>query len=120
MKQTRYLIILLFFAVLITTAISCKRGGTTTHTSAVSHDSAYARFDVAQSFYNSNQHDSLIAVAPEILDFLRDNQEWRLYYILWQYVAEDYVGSMSLMKPQRRYWRCRKMPSHVTTRLDWP
>ena len=91
MKQTRYLIILLFFAVLITTAISCKRGGTTPQSSAVSHDSAYARFDVAQSFYNCNQHDSLIAVAPEILEFLRDNQEWRLFYILWQYVAEDYV-----------------------------
>ena len=91
MKQSRFLPILLLFAVLITTAISCKRGSTTTHTSAVSHDSAYARFDVAQSFYNSNQHDSLIAVAPEILEFLRDNQEWRLYYILWQYVAEDYV-----------------------------
>ena len=91
MKQSRFLPILLLFAVLITIAISCKRGSTTTHPSAVSHDSAYARFDVAQSFYNSNQHDSLIAVAPEILDFLRDNQEWRLYYILWQYVAEDYV-----------------------------
>ena len=76
MKQSRFLPILLLFAVLITTAISCKRGSTTTYPSAVSHDSAYARFDVAQSFYNSNQHDSLIAVAPEILDFLRDNQEW--------------------------------------------
>ena len=91
MKQSRFLPILLLFAVLITTAISCKRGGTTTQSSVVSHDSAYARFDVAQNFYNCNQHDSLIAVAPEILDFLRDNQEWRLYYILWQYVAEDYV-----------------------------
>ena len=91
MKRSRFLPILLLFAVLITTAISCKRGGTTTHPSAVSHDSAYARFDVAQNYYNSNQHDSLIAVAPEILEFLRDNQEWRLYYILWQYVAEDYV-----------------------------
>ena len=91
MKQTRYLLILLLFAVLITTAISCKRGSVSPQRSAVSHDSAYARFDVAQNFYNCNQHDSLIAVAPEILDFLRDNQEWRLYYILWQYVAEDYV-----------------------------
>ena len=91
MKRSRFLPILLLLAVLITTAISCKRGGTTTHPSAVSHDSAYARFDVAQNYYNSNQHDSLIAVAPEILEFLRDNQEWRLYYILWQYVAEDYV-----------------------------
>ena len=91
MKQTRYLLVLLFLAVLFTTAISCKRGVTALQGSAVSHDSAYARFAVAQNFYNNNQHDSLIAAAPEILEFLRDNQEWRLYYILWQYVAEDYV-----------------------------
>ena len=91
MKYQRCYPLLLLLAVLITTAISCKHGGTTTHSSVVSHDSAYARFDVAQTFYNNNEHDSLIAVAPEILEFLRDNQEWRLFYILWQYVAEDYV-----------------------------
>ena len=91
MKQTRYLLVLLFLAVLFTTAISCKRSVTAPQGSAVSHDSAYARFAVAQNFYNNNQHDSLIAAAPEILEFLRDNQEWRLYYILWQYVADDYV-----------------------------
>ncbi len=91
MKHRRYYPLLLLLAVLITTTISCKRGGTTTKSSVVSHDSAYARFDVAQNYYNNNEHDSLIAVAPEILEFLRDNQEWRLFYILWQYVAEDYV-----------------------------
>ena len=91
MKQTRYLLVLLLLAVLFTTAISCKRSVTAPQGSAVSHDSAYARFAVAQNFYNNNQHDSLIAAAPEILEFLRDNQEWRLYYILWQYVADDYV-----------------------------
>ena len=91
MKHRRYYPLLLLLVVLVTTAISCKHGGTTTQSSVVSHDSAYARFDVAQAFYNNNQHDSLIAAAPEILEFLRDNQEWQLYYILWQYVAEDYV-----------------------------
>ena len=91
MKQTRYLLVLLFLAVLFTTAISCKRGVIALQGSALSQDSVYARFAVAQNFYNNNQHDSLIAAAPEILEFLRDNQEWRLYYILWQYVAEDYV-----------------------------
>ena len=91
MKERRFLPILLLLVVLITTAISCKHGGTTAKSAVVSHDSAYARFDVAQSFYNNNEHDSLIAAAPAILEFLRDNQEWQLYYILWQYVAEDYV-----------------------------
>ena len=91
MKERRFLTILLLLVVIISTTVSCKRGGTATKSSVVSHDSAYARFDVAQTFYNSNQHDSLIAVAPEILELLRDNQEWQLYYIMWQYVAEDYV-----------------------------
>ena len=91
MKQTRYLLVLLLLAVLFSTAISCKRGVIALQGSALSQDSVYARFAVAQNFYNNNQHDSLIAAAPEILEFLRDNQEWRLYYILWQYVAEDYV-----------------------------
>ena len=92
MKQRRFYPVLLLFAVLLFTAVfSCKHDASPAKHTKVSHDSAYARFDVAQNYYNSNQHDSLIAVAPEILEFLRDNQEWRLYYILWQYVAEDYV-----------------------------
>ena len=91
MKQSRYLLFLLLFAVLITTAISCKPGGAPASHSGVSHDSAYARYYVAERLYNNDQHDSLVAVAPEILDFLRENKEWQLYYILWQTLAEDYV-----------------------------
>ena len=92
MKQRRFYPVLLLFAVLLFTAVfSCKHDASPAKHTKVSHDSAYARFDVAQTFYNNNEHDSLIAVAPEILEFLRDNEEWQLYYILWQYVAEDYV-----------------------------
>ena len=46
---------------------------------------------MVQKYYNNDQHDSLLLVAPETLDFLRKQQSWQLYYILWQYLAEDHV-----------------------------
>ena len=91
MKQTRFLPILLLLAVLITTAVSCKRDGASARHSGVSYDSVYARFSVAQRYYNNDQHDSLLMVAPKTLEFLRQQKNWQLYYILWQYLAEDHV-----------------------------
>ena len=91
MKQSRFLPILLLFAVLITTGVSCKRDGASARHSGVSYDSVYARFSVAQRYYNNDQHDSLLMVAPETLEFLRQQKNWQLYYILWQYLAEDHV-----------------------------
>ena len=75
----------------MTTAISCKRDGASARHSDVSYDSVYARFSVAQRYYNNDQHDSLLMVAPETLEFLRQQKNWQLYYILWQYLAEDHV-----------------------------
>lgn len=92
MKQRRFYPVLLLFAVLLITAVfSCKQGSSPVKGSKVNHDSAFARYSIAQKLFNNNQHDSLLKVAPEILDFLRENQEWELYYILWQSVAEDHV-----------------------------
>lgn len=91
MKQTRFFPILLLLAVLITTAVSCKRDGASVRHSGVSYDSVYARFSVAQRYYNNDQHDSLLMVAPKTLEFLRQQKNWQLYYILWQYLAEDHV-----------------------------
>ena len=91
MKQTRFFPILLLLAVLITTAVSCKRDGASARHSGVSYDSVYARFSVAQRYYNNDQHDSLLMVAPKTLEFLRQQKNWQLYYILWQYLAEDHV-----------------------------
>ena len=91
MKYRRYYPLLLLLAVLTVAIVSCKRGSSSANRSTVSYDSVYARFYVAQKYYNNDQHDSLLLVAPETLEFLRQQQSWQLYYILWQYLAEDHV-----------------------------
>lgn len=91
MKARRLLPILLLLVVLISTSISCKHRSIVNHSSTVSYDSVYARFSVAQKYFNNDMHDSLMMVAPETMEFLRQQQNWQFFYILWQYVAEDHV-----------------------------
>ena len=90
MKHRRYPLLLLL-AVLAVAVLSCKRSSYSANHSAVSHDSAFARYRLAQKYYNNDQHDSLLKVVPDILDFLRKNKEWQLYYSTWQFLAEDHV-----------------------------
>lgn len=54
-------------------------------------DSAQARFLMVQDMFNNEQHDSLLIVGPDVLDFLREKKEWELYYSTWQIIAEDHV-----------------------------
>ena len=91
MKHRRYYPLLLLLAVLAVATISCKRSSSSANHSTVSYDSVYARFSLVQKYYNNDQHDSLMLVAPETLEFLRQQHSWQLYYILWQYLAEDHV-----------------------------
>ena len=95
MKRLRQLTWLLIVAFLITLFTDChyhpdSRAGK--QSSEISWaDSAYNRFAEAEQLYNNNMHDSLIAVAPGVLEFLREHQQWDLYYPLWRYVVEDHV-----------------------------
>ena len=91
MKHRRYYPLLLLLAVFAVAIVSCKRSSSSANRSTVSYDSLFARFSVAQKYYNNDQHDSLLMVAPETLEFLRQQHSWQLYYILWQYLAEDHV-----------------------------
>jgi len=91
MKHRRYYPLILLLAVFAVAIVSCKRSNSSANRSTVSYDSVFARFSVAQKYYNNDQHDSLLLVAPETLEFLRQQHSWQLYYILWQYLAEDHV-----------------------------
>ena len=91
MKHRHYYPLLLLLAVFAVAIVSCKRSSSSANRSTVSYDSLFARFSVAQKYYNNDQHDSLLLVAPETLEFLRQQHSWQLYYILWQYLAEDHV-----------------------------
>ena len=91
MKHRHYYPLLLLLAVVALSIVSCKRSSSSVNRSSISYDSVFARFSVAQKYYNNDQHDSLLMVAPETLEFLRQQHSWQLYYILWQYLAEDHV-----------------------------
>ena len=91
MKHRHYHPLLLLLAVVALSIVSCKRSSSSVNRSSISYDSVFARFSVAQKYYNNDQHDSLLMVAPETLEFLRQQHSWQLYYILWQYLAEDHV-----------------------------
>ena len=91
MKHRHYYPLLLLLAVFAVAIVSCKRSSSSANRSTVSYDSLFARFSMAQKYYNNDQHDALLLVAPETLEFLRQQHSWQLYYILWQYLAEDHV-----------------------------
>ena len=95
MYRINLLIRLLIVALTMSFAVSCQQGtGGKSGNNAKNidwHDSAYARYAETEVLFNNDQHDSLIAKAPEVLKFLREHQEWHYYYSLWQNVAEDYA-----------------------------
>ena len=73
--------------------VACHQGtgGQTANKDIDWHDSAYKCFAETQELFNNDQHDSLLTVAPKVLDFLREHHEWLYYYTLWQNVAEDHA-----------------------------
>ena len=73
--------------------VACQQGtgGLTADKNIDWHDSAYKRFAETEALFNDDQHDSLLAKAPETLKFLREHHEWAYYYALWQAVAEDHA-----------------------------
>ena len=79
---------------MISFTVACQQGtgGKTAANKNIDwHDSAYNLIAETQELFNNDQHDSLLAVAPKVLDFLREHHEWEYYYMLWQNVAEDHA-----------------------------
>lgn len=80
MKRLRQVTWLLIVALLITLFTAChyhpgNRAGK--QSSEINwEDSAYNRFAEAEQLYNNNMHDSLMAVAPGVLEFPRSNSSF--------------------------------------------
>ena len=54
-------------------------------------DYIFDRYKVLEDYYNNDQHDSLEAGVPEVLDLCRENKQFKLYYTVWGLLAEDYI-----------------------------
>ena len=85
-------LLIVVFTISFTVACQQGTGGKTAANKSIDwHDSAYNLIAETQELFNNDQHDSLLAVAPKVLDFLREHHEWEYYYMLWQNVAEDHA-----------------------------
>ncbi len=96
MYRINLLVRLLVAIFTICFAVSCQQGkgrwfGHRADKTIDWHDSAYKRYAEAETLFNDDLHDSLMAIAPEVLSFLREHGEWDYYYITWQNVAEDHA-----------------------------
>jgi signal transduction histidine kinase len=96
MYRINQLVRLLAVVFTISFALSCQqdKGGWFKHSTNKEidwHDSAYKRYAEVERLFNDDQHDSLMALAPEVLSFLREHGEWDYYYITWQNMAEDHA-----------------------------
>lgn len=54
-------------------------------------DSAQNILMAVEALYNNDQHDSLLKVAPEAMDILREHKQWDIYYIIWHHVVDDHI-----------------------------
>lgn len=79
---------------MISFTVACQQGTggkTATNKNIDWHDSAYKCFVETEELFNNDQHDSLLVIAPKVLEFLREHHEWEYYYMLWENVAEDHA-----------------------------
>ena len=94
MKQLNLLLRLLVVVFMISFTVACQQGTggkTAANKNTDWHDSAYKYFAETEELFNNDQHDSLLVIAPKVLDLLREHHEWEYYYMLWQNVAEDHA-----------------------------
>ena len=96
MYKTRKLICLLLVVLFASLFADCQHrsGGLTgisTNDSINWEDSARNILMAVEALYNNDQHDSLLKVAPEAMDILREHKQWDIYYIIWQHVVDDHI-----------------------------
>jgi len=96
MNQLKNLFRIIAIALPIIFAVACQngRGGLTGNKTGKTinwNDSAYSLYVKIQELFNNDMHDSLLAVTPKAMEFMREHQQWDYYYCLWQNMAEDHV-----------------------------
>lgn len=71
---------------------SCQNGtGGTTGDSIDWKDSALKVYLPLEHYYFVGEEDSLLMVAPQVLDFCREHEVWWVYYVAWERKAEMFV-----------------------------
>jgi len=104
MKHNRYLFFrFLYFSIIISAVLSLTaclkynphKNESDTSEATIDEQNAYDvlfdRYKELEQFYNTDQHDSLEAKMPAMLDECRKHEQWKLYYISWELLGEDYL-----------------------------
>ena len=77
-------------------AVACQQGtgrqaSSGTNKNTEWKDSAEKLLIAVETLYNNDLHDSLMKMAPEAMDFMREHRVWDVYYLVWHHVADDHV-----------------------------
>ena len=51
---------------------------------------AQRQYEELAYYYNNNIHDTLVMMAPEVLDFCREHKLWTEYYDTWTLLGQEY------------------------------
>ena len=51
---------------------------------------ASKQYEKLAYYYNNNIHDTLVMMAPEVLDFCREHELWTDYYETWTLLGQEY------------------------------
>ena len=89
----------LFALLLLTLVFACDhRNGhkTNSHEMVQENDSNYweaeaqKQYDKLAYYYNNNIHDTVIMMAPDVIDFCREHKLWTEYYDSWTLLGQEY------------------------------
>ena len=69
----------------------CTDGGRGGESNACWRDSAYALYQPMEILYFAGETDSVLMVAPRVMDFCSEHAEWTIYYTTWERKAEMWI-----------------------------
>ena len=73
-------------------SVSCKNSTDNRQNDATDWEKeTHQMFLKAQTYYNTNQSDSLYFFAPEAMKICEEHQQWRSFYDIWNLLTENYV-----------------------------
>ena len=92
MQNQKTMIFGLMTVLLASFAVSCKEITDNRQNDAANWENeAHQLFLKAQSYYNTNQSDSLELFAPEAMKICEEHQQWLSFYDIWNLLTENYV-----------------------------
>ena len=92
MQNQKTMIFGLMAVLLASFAVSCKEITDNRQNDAANWENeAHQLFLKAQSYYNTNQSDSLELFAPEAMKICEEHQQWLSFYDIWNLLTENYV-----------------------------